>query len=313
MQPSISVAVPTRRRSHYLERCLRSILAQTLPADEIVVSEDGDDPETAAVIRRLGREGAPIRHERNLPPLGQGGNRRRAFELTTGDFVAMLDDDDEWEPEFLAEMRSALREHPECGFAMADHWLIDQDGNVLSADSDAATRRFGRDRLASGVYDDVLARHLASKTMTLVTSLFRRSVLEEIDFFPLPVNVGPEFPLFLELGARRVRVCYIATRLGRYRVHPGQSTAGARVARGETVLSALRRIADRYELGWAERGQLGVLFRSTIIELAIAHAHKAGRRDAIRVLRSYADFGWGLPSPRRVAVLVALLLGARRG
>lgn len=287
-------------------------MAQTLLPTEIVVSENGDDPETAEVIARLSREGAPIRYNRNVPPLAQGGNRRRAIELTTGDFVAMLDDDDEWEPEFLAKAHAALVAHPECGFAMGDHWVIDERGEVLPAESEAASRRFGRDRLTTGTYDDVLLRHLESKTMTLATSLFRRSVLEAIDFMPVLPDIGPDFALFVELGARRVRVRYLAERLGRYRVHPGQATAEAnRIAFGEGTLYTLRRLAPRYELHPAERAQLATLFRSTTVELAIACAHRHKRRAALRAVRTYGEFGWGLPSLWRVTVLGALLLGWR--
>ena len=312
LHSKISVAVTTRARPHYLELSLRSILAQTLRPAEIVVSEDGEDPQTAAVIERASAEGIPIRHERHVPPLNERGNRRHALATTRCGLVALLDDDDEWEPEFLEVASRALAAHPECGFAMADHWLIDADGRILADASEASSNRFGRDRLAPGVHDDVLALHLTAKTMTLVTSLFRRNVLEEMDFVPPGPSIAPDFSLFVELGARRVGMVYVAQRLGRYRVHSGRATSGKRIERGESVTFALARLATNRDLSVGERKQLGALFRSTTIETAIAFAHAGMVRSALRTLRRFGEQGWGMPSARRVVVLSAALAGIRR-
>src|SRR5436190_15365353 len=118
---TISVAVTTRARAGLLDECLRSVLNQTLPASEIVVSEDGEDGETAAIVGRYKADGAPIRYVRNVPPLGQLGNRQRAFQLTAGDFVSMLDDDDAWCETFLSETLAAIQAS-KCGFCSTDHY-----------------------------------------------------------------------------------------------------------------------------------------------------------------------------------------------
>jgi hypothetical protein len=222
----------------------------------------------------------------------------------------MLDDDDLWLPAFLETASSALAEHPGCGFAMTDHWLVDERGEVLERESDEAARRFGRAGLPSGVYHDVLARHLVTKTMTLVTSLFRREALEAVGFMPEGGHVAPEYALFLQLGARRVSVAYTAERLGAYRVHSGQSIPADRIAHGETVLSILRTLADAHSLDALEQQRLGEVFRSTTIELAINHARAGHRRTALCVLRGYRDFGGGMPDPRRLVVLGCFLAGA---
>ena len=60
-------------RPEYLRACLESILDQTVPPTEVVVSDDGNDPETAVYVSSLG-----LRYVGNPSPYGHGGNRKRS-------------------------------------------------------------------------------------------------------------------------------------------------------------------------------------------------------------------------------------------
>ena len=173
---SITVAIPTHRRAHYLRSALASVASQTRLPDEVIVCEDGSDSETLGVVDSY-RSSLPIVHIRNDPPLGEMGNR--FLGLTSGESsrVAMLDDDDEWESVFLERADDALERHPECGFFSSDHFIVDQDGMILELATEQASRRFGRVGMRTGVYHDVLYRHLARTSFSLNTSLFRREYL----------------------------------------------------------------------------------------------------------------------------------------
>lgn len=308
---TISVAVPTHKRPRYLQAALDSVLHQTRPPDEVIVSEDGSDPETAEVVHRYAAN-LPIRHLTNVPPLGELRNRRQAFAATHGTFVAMIDDDDEWEPTFLETTSRELLAHPECGFCSSDHWLMDADGQVLVEASEASTRRFGRDAMRTGVYDDVLMRYLAWTCFPLQHTVFRRDVIAGVGFVPGgEEGVAGDFSLFTELGAKRVRAYYVDQRLGRYRTHAGQVTRN-RILMASTHVDALEHLARHDDLSREERAALAQRFRGQVVELAIAHAHARHRREALNSLRRYGELGWGLPPPRRLVVLAALLLGVRR-
>jgi glycosyltransferase involved in cell wall biosynthesis len=308
----ISVAVTTRARARLLDECLLSIVNQTVIPFEIIVSEDGEDSETAAVVQRHAAVGAPIRHVRNVPPLGQLGNRQRALQLTTGDFVAMLDDDDTWNETFLSETLAAI-EASHCGFCSTDHYIMNDASKVSEEDSRAASNRFGRSTMVEGKYEDVLYRELVWKPFPLGCTLFARTALESIGFFPTYGGVVADFALFLELGVNRISGFYLPKRLGRYRAHHGQQTRN-RIEMGEDLTTCLRLFygRHRFEISERERDELGRLFRQSVLELAIAYAHARERLPALAVLRSFGSLGWGWPPPQRVAVLGALLAGASK-
>ncbi|UUZ90161.1 glycosyltransferase family 2 protein [Paenibacillus sp. P25] len=144
MKSNISVVIATHKRPVYLDKALESVFRQTVLPAEIIVSEDGLDPETERVVTRYRGRGIPIRYERHEPKLGQLKNRNAALQLASCEYVAILDDDDEWCETYLQKTWEALEHHPQCGFCFTDHYLIDTQGNILHEESDRCSQQFGR-------------------------------------------------------------------------------------------------------------------------------------------------------------------------
>lgn len=94
--PVVSVIIPTHNRSQLLESAIRSVLAQTYGWLEIVVVDDGSDDETRGVVQRF--EDSRIRYIRHDSPRGGAAARNSGIKAATGEYIAFLDDDDEWEP-----------------------------------------------------------------------------------------------------------------------------------------------------------------------------------------------------------------------
>lgn len=94
--PLVSVVIPTRRRPDLLARAVATVLEQTVADLEVIVVIDGEDPETLARLASIGD--ARLRYQVNPTPLGSGPARNAGARLATGDWIAFLDDDDEWLP-----------------------------------------------------------------------------------------------------------------------------------------------------------------------------------------------------------------------
>jgi glycosyltransferase involved in cell wall biosynthesis len=94
--PDVSVVIPTRFRPDLVTRAVRSVLAQTVDAIEVVVVLDGPDDDSAAALAALGD--ARVRVV-TLPAKGGAPNARNVgVGEAQGAWVAFLDDDDEWLP-----------------------------------------------------------------------------------------------------------------------------------------------------------------------------------------------------------------------
>ena len=101
---SISVVIPAYNASRYLAATLNSILAQTLPADEILVIDDGSRDDTATIAESFG---PPVRVIRRTN-VGQAASRNFGVQQAQSEWIAFLDADDLWEPTKLARQMEEL-------------------------------------------------------------------------------------------------------------------------------------------------------------------------------------------------------------
>ena len=105
--PLVTVVVPTAGRPQLVARAVRSALAQSLRAIEVVVVVDGPDAATSAVLARIDD---PRLRTIELPErLGVGGARNAGVDAARAAWVALLDDDDEWLPQKLALQLATAR------------------------------------------------------------------------------------------------------------------------------------------------------------------------------------------------------------
>ena len=124
--PKVSVIIPTYRRSVELQRAVTSVLLQGFADYEIIVVDD-NPPETEARIKNeeyLGRLDPRIVHLKNSRSLGGAEARNVGIRASQAQYVAFLDDDDEWLPSKLqkqVDMLDALDSEVACvdtGFSL---------------------------------------------------------------------------------------------------------------------------------------------------------------------------------------------------
>lgn len=108
--PLISVVIPTADRPDLVGRAIRSALAQDHDAVEVVVAIDGPDPRTRAAIEGL--DDARVRIVALPERRGAAGARNAGVEASRGEWVAFLDDDDEWLPGKLRRQLDAAGRTP---------------------------------------------------------------------------------------------------------------------------------------------------------------------------------------------------------
>ena len=95
---TVSAVIPTRGRPELLRRAVRSALAQTLRDIEVVVVIDGPDPVTHGVLQELAQQDSRLRVLALPSSVGGSDARNRGVDAAAGEWIAFLDDDDEWLP-----------------------------------------------------------------------------------------------------------------------------------------------------------------------------------------------------------------------
>ena len=126
----VSAVIPAFNRRKYLPRAIDSVLAQTVPVDEIVVIDDGStDGSAELVASRYGHRVRVVRQENS----GVAGARRRGIQEARGEWIAFLDSDDEWTPDRNRQLLDAAERVPaEVAWVFGDMRFVTDDGESPS-------------------------------------------------------------------------------------------------------------------------------------------------------------------------------------
>lgn len=101
---TIAAVMPAYNRQELVGRAIESILAQSRPADRIIVVDDGSTDGTAERVERFGSAVTCVRQSNG----GGASARNRGVAAADTDWVAFLDSDDLWEPDHLARLEAAI-------------------------------------------------------------------------------------------------------------------------------------------------------------------------------------------------------------
>ena len=268
----ISVVIPLFQKAPYVRRCLDSVAAQTIGDFEVIVVDDGSTDGGANWV--LQRQDPRIRVLRQ-PNRGHGAARNRGIAAARGEWVAFIDADDEWRPEFLEATLAEAERGPN---------LVAVFTNVTDCQTGAPLLR----PAASGPVKDYFEFVLANRGlgMTSMGTLARTSALRACGGFKAGVKVGEDQDAFARL-AWQGPVAFVARELAIYHSDlPESSTKRSRLE-GPAFPAAIGSYRDLLKAGQVP-GDLASSSRRFVDLLLLDHAasliNHGSRRMALSVL-----------------------------
>lgn len=235
---NVSVVIATCNRRLLAREAVRSALAQTFPAAQIIVVSDGSTDDTARAIR----EEFPTVQVIEQPNLGRSVARNTGIAAATGEWVAFLDDDDLWHRDKLEKHRFYLQAQPECLAMNNPVWIFgetpgDGAGSVYRVDFVARTleechaeaekadpNRNGFEYLQ--IRGDSYRRMLDRARGVMSASVIHRETLIRAGCFSPMQACGEDWTMFVNV-ARLTEWHTLPERLGFSRLHVAQSTNDA--------------------------------------------------------------------------------------
>jgi glycosyltransferase involved in cell wall biosynthesis len=307
--PVVDVGIPAFGKPGYLVEAIESVLAQTLGSWRLIVSEDGAGGADIASAVEPYLADPRIRYVVTGNRVGQYENWTRLIQMGEAPYVALLHDDDRWEPEFLARRVAFLESHPECGFVFSGTNEIDETGNVI-----------GRSKmLREGVYER--GQFIRSLLRTNVVGcppsvLVRRRAYEAVD--PVFEKRFPfaDYEMWFRI-ALRFPVGYLAVRDADYRSHPGATRLVEDWPTNEVflrLLSHLLDLADSTSPGLLSRRDRGRTRSNFLLAMMLDALEEGDRRRSFALfcaaLRAYPP---SVVDPRVLTWLLTQPLGRRGG
>jgi glycosyltransferase involved in cell wall biosynthesis len=111
--PRVSIGLPVHNGEAHIERAIESLLAQTMPEFELIVSDNASDDRTGDIVRRIVVRDKRVRYHRQPANIGAFANFRFVLDQATSDYFMWAAADDHWAPDFLAENLNFLIDHPD--------------------------------------------------------------------------------------------------------------------------------------------------------------------------------------------------------
>lgn len=182
--PTFSIVIPLFNKRDTVGRAIQSVLNQTVQDFEIVVVDDGSVDNGRRVVESFFDQRIRIIQQENR---GVSAARNRGITEAKNEYIAFLDADDEWLPEFLLTIRGLVAKHSKCGLYGTRYFYRKPDGTRHPAVVRGLKENF------VGVLEDYF--RVASRSDPPIWSsavCIKKSLLLEIGGFPLGVTSGED-------------------------------------------------------------------------------------------------------------------------
>ena len=181
----ISVVIPTYNRIALVERAIDSVLRQSIKPFDIIVVDDGSDDGTSEMIQKKYRSINLVQQQNS----GVSAARNNGIKHAKGDWISLLDSDDEWTEKKLENQVNRLIKNPDYHFCHTNEiWIR----NGVRVNQKKRHQKYG-----GYIFDKCLDICRISPSSTL----FKKNILEHVGWFDTQLPVCEDYDLWLRITA----------------------------------------------------------------------------------------------------------------
>ncbi|MEP9410713.1 MAG: glycosyltransferase family 2 protein [Candidatus Brocadia sp.] len=268
--PKVSVVIPTYNRPEFLSSAIASVLNQTFQDFEIIVVDDGSKDNTPEVVNRLNNK--KIKYIRNEINKGEAGARNTGIMNSNSEYIAFLDDDDEWLPEKLALQVDLLKNSPtKVGVVYTGYIEVDKTSRKILQKIFPIKRGY--------IHRDLFIKNYVGVPSTVIV---RRICFERIGLFDGNVVYPTDYDMWIRLS-KEFHFEYIKKPLVKYYIHKNTISSNYEI-RIQGIKVMLERYSNIYYSNCKAHSQY--LIRLGILYCCNGSAGK-GRESFLKAIRLY--------------------------
>jgi len=182
---TVSVIIPALNAEPFIGRCLDSVFGQNHKRLEVIVIDDGSTDLTLDVIRKYGSRIIIVSQENQ----GPSSARNRGLAIAHGEFVAFLDADDYWLPEFISRCLKFFEYFPDADAVSTGQKIFSWDGKV------SINPRFlqeGVARQEAKLLNEFFSFWAEHDHIRTGSCLFRRTLLQRAGYLQEGLRIGED-------------------------------------------------------------------------------------------------------------------------
>jgi glycosyltransferase involved in cell wall biosynthesis len=190
-QKKVSVIIPTFNRAAFLKTAVQSVLKQNYDNFEIIIVDDNSQDNTQAVVKKFSDE--RIRYTRHQQNKGVSAARNTAIKASKGEYIAFLDDDDEWVSEKLKKQVEIIEKSSVkvCG-VYSSFFIIENKKMEIGNISPHIKNKRG----------NLFEQFAFGNPIHTSTVLIRSECLEEVGLFDESISFMEDRDLWIRLSMR---------------------------------------------------------------------------------------------------------------
>lgn len=268
--PRVSVIIPTHNRSEFLRVAITSVLNQTFQDFEIIIVDDASKDDTHKVVSSLNDERIKyIRHELNK---GVSAARNTGLSASSCNYIAFLDDDDEWLPVKLEMQINLLEKSPsKVGAVYTGYEVIDRaSGQVLG--QRVPTKR-------GNIFNDMLIDNPIGNTSI---ALCRKECFDKVGLFNAETVPFEDYEMWIRISKEFHFEC-IREILVKYYIHDRDQLSSNK----EASLKSIEIMLKKY----GQSSTLRKYFSNHYLSLGVVYCYhgntKKGREVFFKAIRLY--------------------------
>ncbi|MHC5306250.1 glycosyltransferase [Bartonella sp. LJL80] len=217
---------------HLLERLLKTVLLQSYKNFEVVIVNDCSiEPHVHEILSRFSVLDKRIKLVQNGENLGISGAHNAGLKISTGDYIALVDHDDELAWNALECVAACILQHPDADLVYSDECILNEDGYPIQI-------------LAKPDWSPV---YLTNCMYLGHLSVYRRSIIQKIGGFQSAFDFSQDYDLALRVTETTDKIYHIAQPLYGWRAIASSAAGGGKDFARTTNIAALQAAADRRE------------------------------------------------------------------
>lgn len=205
----VTAIITTHNRCELLKKAIKSVLNQTYKNIEIIVVDDNSDDNTEKYMQNIIKENPEIKYKRLTNKNLSGGNYARnvGIKESTGEYIAFLDDDDEWMPEKIEKQVNVLKNNNDVDLVIC--------GKIVEYN-------FG-EKYEEGKYFLEKKQNCSKLILYKIigvtsTMMFSKNILNEVGYFDEKLKFWQEYDLSIRI-CQKSKVYFLNEPLILYRIN----------------------------------------------------------------------------------------------
>ena len=273
-----TVVIPLFNKERHIERAVRSVINQTFQDFEIIVVDDGSTDNSVEEVLKIKDNRIKLIKQKNG---GVSSARNKGIDESRFEYIAFLDADDAWKPNFLESINGVIEQYPKAG-AYCTSYDIKRENEGLIASPNFVNFKEDWD----GVIDDYFKYALIAPLISASSVVIPKSVFICLGGFPVMIKRGEDLDMWIRI-ALNYDIIYLNRICATYYQNADNRACNKKVEVKYTIAS----FAENLLTKGRELGNTSRYFEEYMIKIIISKARylieENNRKEARKLLYKY--------------------------